>query len=259
LVSQKPSDRLSTINPWASQTLNFIYGCKKVSEGCEKCYIDRRPWNLQLEKYGMKTPFQGSVHYFDERNQIRKMESFPDNSVIWTNGLGDTFSSFIPNSKRDRWHDIFESRPQFQFVICTKRPEKMLQYYRRRRVPDNVWVGTTVETRRYVPRIDLLRKVDAKIRWVSFEPLLEDLADIDLKGIQWAAVGGETEPAGKFRNFSEQWALNLAKICKRDSVSFWYEGANGFSDGKRMGNGLLNGKLCQDYPPFASSRQLILR
>ncbi|MGI0079593.1 MAG: DUF5131 family protein [Nitrososphaerales archaeon] len=238
--------------------MNFIYGCQKISEGCDNCYIDRRPWNLQLDKYEMETPFNANVHYFDESKQIKKIDSFPENSIIWTNGLGDTFAEFIADSKRDRWHDIFESRPQYQFVICTKRPGLMLQYYKRHRVPDNVWVGTTAEMKRYIPRIELLKRIDARIRWISFEPLLEDMGDVNLKGIQWAAVGGETEPNGRYRLFKEEWAWNLKQVCDRDSVKFWYEGGNGFSDAKRMVSGLFRNQDCQDYPLFRVSRQLSL-
>ena len=130
-----------SVTQWATGTVNFIYGCDRISEGCKYCYIDRSPWNLKLDAMGLRTPFEGKVHYFDTKNQLRKMERFPENSILWTNGLGDTFSEFIADSKRDAWHQIFESRPQFQFVICTKRPGIMRKYYESRKVPDNVWIG----------------------------------------------------------------------------------------------------------------------
>jgi protein gp37 len=240
---------------WATGTLNFIYGCQKISPGCDNCYIDRPPWNLHLSSMKIETPFDGKVHYFNYENQLRKLDHFPNNSIIWTNGLGDTFAEFIPDSRRERWHDVFESRPQYQFVICTKRPGKMMSYYKNRKVPKNVWIGVTVESRRFVPRIDLLRRIDAKIRWVSFEPLLEDIGDVDLTGIQWVATGGETEPNRKYRIFKEEWTWNIKTICQRDGPKFWFAGGNGVSDSNRSGGSLLYGETCLEYPPFDRFRQ----
>jgi len=244
--------------PWALGTVNFIYGCQRVSEGCDNCYIDRRPWNLQLERFEMRTPFEGRVRFFDESKQIRKLQAFPENSLIWTNGLGDTFAEFVDDTKRDRWQRIFESFPQYQFVICTKRPGLMMNYYKTRKVPSNVWVGTTVENKRYSPRIDLLKSISAKVKWISFEPLLEDLGEMDLQGIQWAAVGGETEPSGRFRRFNQEWAWHLKQTCERDSVRFWYEGGNGFSDGARNDLGMLHGETFRELPEFEQVRQTTL-
>ena len=130
-----------------------------------------------------------------------------------------------------------------------------MAYYKNRKVPENVWIGVTVESRRYVPRIDLLKKINAKIRWVSLEPLLEDIGQVDLRGIQWAAVGGETEPNGKYRVFKEEWAWNIKKICERDGVKFWFTGGNGISDGNRLGGSLLYGKAYFGYPSFDRFRQ----
>jgi protein gp37 len=209
-------------------SLNFVYGCEKVSPGCDHCYIDRPPFVFQTKRFGMKTPFEGKVGYFDEHRQVKKIESLPAGSVLIVNLLSDTFAEFIPDSKRDEWHSIFRKYSMYQFMLITKRTGLAMAYYRSRTVPDNVWVGTTVESGKYLPRIELLRKIDAKVRWISFQPLLEDLADFSLKGIHLASVGGES---GRGRRpFDRQWARNILAICRRDKVAFNYLGSSGFDD-----------------------------
>ena len=188
----------------------------------------------------METPFDGKVGYFDERNQIKKIEKLPPGSVIIVNLLSDTFAEFIPDSRRESWHSVFEQHPQYNFMLITKRTGLMMVYYRTHRVPDNVWVGTTVESRQYLPRLDLLRRIKAKIRWVGFTPLLEDIGDISLKGIQLASVGGES---GKnSRPFDDDWARRILLICRRDGAAFSFLGSTGFEDD------FLDGKQYHEYP-----------
>jgi len=209
-------------------SINFVYGCQKVSPGCDHCYIDRRPFVFQAKRFGMQTPFEGKAGYFDERRQLKKIESLAPGSIIIVNLLSDTFAEFIPDSKREEWHSIFRAHSQYQFMLITKRIGLAMIYYRTHPVPDNVWVGTTVESRKYLPRIDVLRKIDAKVRWISFQPLLEDLGDFSLKEIDLASVGGESG-LGR-RSFDRQWARDILAICRRDKVAFNYLGSSGFED-----------------------------
>jgi len=243
--------RLKKANEWSFRRLNFILGCKRVSEGCDYCYICRAPMRWHYQKaMGSNNLFEGRVLYLDEKRQLAKLKNVPFNSPVFVNGHGDTFAEFIPDEKREHWHSLFEEMPQWQFLLLTKRPGLMELYYRSHRVPRNVWVGTTIENRKGLFRLDHLKKIDAPVRFVSFEPLLEDLGDADLKGIHWAPTGGETDPYGRARLFDVQWARNLRTICERDGVAFFYEGGNGRSDNHRVGGNLLEGKVCQNYPVF---------
>ncbi len=244
---------LKKASEWSFFRLNFMWGCRKVSPGCDHCYIGRdfyvRNFSHMFKSPTRLDPFEGKAFYFNEQNQLSKLDKQPDNAVIFVNGLSDTFGEFVPVETVEHWHDIMEARPWYQFLLSTKRTGAMSVYYRTHKVPKNVWVGTTMEDRKTVElRLPLLKSIDAKIRWISFEPLLEDVGDVDLRGIQWIAVGGET---GKgYRPFDPQWAKNLKAVAERDKVAFFYEGANGNSDNHRLGGNLLDGKVCQQYPSF---------
>jgi len=242
---------------WSNFRLNFMWGCRKVSPGCDHCYIGRdfyvRNFSSMFKATERLNPFDGKAYYFNEEAQLKKLDKQPENSIIFVNGLSDTFGEFVPVEKIEHWHDIMQARPWIQFLLCTKRTGAMSAYYRTHKVPKNVWVGTTIEDReRLKIRLPLLKVIDARVRWISFEPLVEDIGDADLKGIQWAAVGGETGRG--YRPFDLQWARNLRAICDRDNVAFFYEGANGVSDNNRFGGNLPDGKIVQSYPDFERYR-----
>jgi protein gp37 len=194
-------------------------------------------------------PFGGKAYYFDETERLKALDKQPKNSIVFVNGLSDTFGEFVPVETIEHWHSIMEARPWYQFLLCTKRTGLMSVYYRTHKVPENVWVGTTIEnskTAKY--RLPLLKSINAKIRWISFEPLLGDIGQADLTGLSWMAVGGETGTG--YRPFDVQWARNLKTIAERDKVAFFYEGANGSSDNHRIGGNLLDGNVYQQYPDF---------
>src|SRR5436309_5570170 len=126
-----------------------------------------------------------------------------------------------------------EERPQYQFMLCTKRTGQMEVYFRTHKVPPNVWVGTTIEDKeRLKLRLPLLKAIDAKVRWISFEPLLEDLGEVDLSGIGFVCLGGETDPRGRFRAFNPKWGESMLANCQKFGVKFWYDGGNGANDGR---------------------------
>jgi protein gp37 len=241
----------------SNANLNFMYGCRRVSPGCDHCYIERY-WNDRyffkgkMIEEGVNTPFDGKPIFFNEKERLKMVDSLPHNSIVFVNGLSDTFGEFITDEQRDRWVRYLAERPQYQFQLCTKRTGRMELYFRTRKVPPNVWVGTTIEDKERLFRLDLLREIDARIRWISFEPLLEDLGDVDLDGIQYAACGGETDLQRNYREFRIEWAENLYENCQRDGVAFWYIGANGLNDSRR--GDASRGTIAQQWPDFERCR-----
>src|SRR2546427_5720487 len=197
--------KVAGTKPFAHSTdhINFIYGCSKVSPGCKNCYIAR--FKEIGERQGLSDPFSGEVAFLNKKRAIEKIDRQPHNALLFVNALGDTFHDSIPDEARDLWiYDIIQKRPQYQFFLLTKRTENMVKYFESRKelgIPNNVWVGTSLESRVVLNRLDLIKRIPAKIRYIGFEPLLEDIGDVDLRGIAHVGVGGETEPDGKYRPF----------------------------------------------------------
>ena len=223
-----------------SISMNLMYGCRKVSDGCKNCYIARYPFAYQTRRFGMKTPFEGRAGFFNFENQARKVSKMPPNSVIFVNALSDTFGEFVPDRILEEWHKYFASNPQYQFMFLTKRTGRMEVYYRSHNAPDNLWVGTTIESRKYLRRLDILKRIKARIKWVGFTPLLEDIGDVDLHDIQLASVGGES--GSNHRPFDVAWARNILRICRRDGVAFGFLGTEGFA------NNALDGVIYDEMP-----------
>jgi protein gp37 len=141
---------------------------------------------------------------------------------------------------------VMAQAPWHSFQILTKRPERMLQVLSRPQFPTlpNVWLGTSVESAGYVSRIDLLRRVPARIRFVSFEPLLGPIAAPDLTGIHWAIVGGESGP--RARPMQAIWAEALRDACREQGVAFFFKQWGGAR--KKQAGRLLDGRVWEDYP-----------
>src|SRR6266571_4373111 len=134
----------SNLGSYTDFNLNFGYGCFKVDPegGCKNCYIDRFTW--QKEQTGLVDPFVGLFAPFKEEARLKELDSLPDGSAVFVNGLSDTFGEFIYNRQRDRWMELLAQRPQFDFMLCTKRAGTMARYFSTRSVPENVWVGTSI-------------------------------------------------------------------------------------------------------------------
>ena len=216
---------------WTDRTRNLVYGCRKIdidvlTGACVKCYIWRG-----LPRYGVNPDI---LTYLNVQNAIKDFQKWSkDPSIvrIFLNNYSDTFHEEIPFTTIDLWHEkIINAFPNFQFQLLTKRIGRAMLYYRQRgRVPNNIWVGCTIGAKNRLFRLSQLRQIPARVRWVSFEPLLEDLGDFDLKGISWAVCGGESDIKNP-RPMDLQWATNLQRICERDSVAFFFKqrGGKGF-------------------------------
>ncbi len=235
MMAPRAKDNLGSYTDF---NLNFIYGCKRVDAegGCKFCYIDRfwKHWGERMQtEAGAQNPFEGKFISFNEEARLRDLQKQPVNSVIFVNGLSDTFAEFVSDEQRDRWLGYLAERPQYQFMLCTKRTGMMLHYFSERKVPPNVWPGTSICRKKDLFRLPLLKKIDAKVRWVSFEPLLEDLGEVDLTGINFVCLGGETDTYRRYRPFNVDWGLSMLKNVRKAGATFWYDGGNGLNDGRK--------------------------
>lgn len=238
---------------WTEATWNPTTGCNKVSAGCKNCYAETMSFRLKaMGTYGYENGFEFTLMpaRLTQPLNIKKPTRF------FVNSMSDLFHEKMPFDYLDRVFDIMEQTPRHQYQILTKRENILADYCRSRKIPKNVWLGVSVENRKTKNRIDVLRNIDAEIRFLSLEPLLEDLGSLDLTNIHWAIVGGESGP--KARPMEEGWAINVKKQCVEQKVAFFFKqwgtwGADNVRRSKKANGRLLEGEEWNEYPLEISS------
>lgn len=237
---------------WTEETWNPTIGCTKVSAGCKFCYAETMANRLQaMGTSGYENGFKFSL--MPERLEQPFKKKKP--TKYFVNSMSDLFHEEIPKEFLDKIFDVIEKTPQHIYQILTKRDKRMLEYFQNKSVPKNVWLGVTSENRKDgLPRIDILRKINASVKFLSIEPLLEDLGKINLKGINWVIVGGES--GYKARPMKEEWAINIKDQCEKANVPFFFKqwgtwGADEIKRNKKANGRKLQGKLWEDYPKVA--------
>lgn len=235
---------------WTEQTWNPVTGCTKVSPGCKNCYAETMARRLQaMGVPGYESGFRKVTLVSSRLDQPIKRKR---PTVYFVNSMSDLFHEEIPFEYIDRVFETISSCKHHTFQILTKRPERMLQYFRGADVPENVWVGVSVEDREYgVPRIKILKKIQAKIRFLSVEPLLEDIGRVDLRGISWVIVGGESGAGA--RPMKPSWVERIRDQCKKQKVGFFFKqwgawGEDGVKRAKSANGRVLDGKIWNEIP-----------
>lgn len=245
---------------WTSLTHNPLSGCAKVSAGCKYCYADE----LAENKRGTPAFPKGfemtlRPHKVDDPKRLK----LP--SLIFMSSMTDVFWEAIPEDYRRRIFDVVRDTPQHRYQILTKRPHLARAWFDRNPCPANVWMGTTVEDGRVLERLDHLRAIDARVRFVSAEPLIGSLAGIDLTGIHWLIGGGEsglhlTKPdvcreRGLVERTSEGWrptergeviVADLRESCREQGVAFWFKQWGG--PRPTSGGRLIDGRTWDEMP-----------
>jgi protein gp37 len=234
---------------WTDHTWNPVTGCTKVSPGCKHCYAET--FAKRLQRMGARGYENGfDVTLLAERLDTPRKRRKP---TIWfVNSMSDLFHPKVPFDFVDKVFATIEATPQHRYQILTKRPERMEMYFTERRAPSNTWLGTSVEDRKYgVPRISILQRIETLVRFLSIEPLLEDVGTLNLSGISWVIVGGESGP--RARPMKPEWARSLRDQCEAAGVSFFFKqwgsyGGDGVRRAKSANGRELDGCL-HDYMP----------
>jgi len=238
---------------WTEQTWNPTVGCTKISPGCKHCYAEVMAQRLQaMGTRGYENGFKLSLLPSRLDEPLRRSKP----TIYFVNSMSDVFHEEVPFSFIDQIFQTISKTPQHTYQILTKRAERMAEYFAARQVPQNAWMGVSVEDKKHgIPRIDHLRKVDAKVRFLSIEPLLEDLGDLDLNQIHWVIVGGESGP--KARPMQEVWVEDIRIQCEEAGVAFFFKqwggwGADGKKRAKKQNGRELNGRTWDGMPQLGA-------
>ena len=239
---------------WTEQTWNPTVGCTKVSPGCKNCYAETMARRLKaMGARGYQNGFRLTL--MPERLAEPLERRKP--TVYFVNSMSDLFHEKAPFEYIRRVFDVMARAPQHTFQVLTKRAERMAEFCRDLRIPSNVWLGVSVENRKYgVPRIDVLRRIRAEVRFLSIEPLLEDLGPIDLHGIHWVIVGGES--GVKARPMREVWVDGIKRQCEQADVAFFFKqwgawGSDGEKRSKSANGRRYLGQVWDEMPVLASA------
>ena len=218
---------------WTESSWNPITGCTKISAGCKNCYAERMA--ERLKKMGQRNYTNGfnlSIHesMFDLPMKWKKPQ------MIFVNSMSDLFHEDLPFSIIEKIFKIMNKCYWHTFQILTKRSHILYEYNKYLNWTDNIWMGVTIESQDYLHRIDDLRKTNAITKFISFEPLLSDINNLNLKGIDWVIAGGESGP--KARAVKEEWILQIKDACISQNVPFFFKQWGGFNK-KKSGRLLL--------------------
>jgi protein gp37 len=234
---------------WTELTWNPTVGCTKISPGCKHCYAETMAKRLQaMGMHGYENGFRLTLMAERLAEPLERKKP----TVYFVNSMSDLFHEKVPFAYIDKVFDTMRRAPQHTFQVLTKRAERMAAFCESRSVPPNVWLGVSVENRKHgVPRIGVLRGVDAAVRFLSVEPLLEDLGALDLRGIHWVIVGGES--GRKARPMRAEWVESVKRQCDAARVPFFFKqwgawGVDGQKRSKKANGRLYAGRVWDAMP-----------
>jgi protein gp37 len=230
----------STIE-WTEMTWNPVTGCTKVSEGCRHCYAERMALRLRaMGNHRYTNGFEVTLH----DDLVNLPRSLRQPRVIFVNSMSDLFHEDVPEEFIGRVFETMAACPQHTFQVLTKRSGRLREMAGWLPWPKNVWIGVSVENQRVLGRIDDLRQVPAAVRFLSCEPLLGPMEDLDLDGIAWVIVGGESGPGA--RPMKPEWVESILKQCRRAKVAFFFKQWGGTR--KDLSGRELNGRTYDELP-----------
>lgn len=226
---------------WTEVTWNPITGCSKCSAGCKNCYAERFAKRLQA----MGNPryinaFEVTVHrdLFDRPFEWKKPR------MIFVNSMSDIFHEKVTDEDILDLFEVMKKANWHTFQVLTKRADRLLKLSSKIDWPDNVWMGVSIEDADSIDRCEKLKLTGAKVKFISAEPLLESIADIDLNGIDWLIVGGESGPGSRI--LEREWVIELREKAKDTNTAFFFKQWGGIN--KKKSGSELDGKQYKTYP-----------
>lgn len=226
---------------WTEMTWNPTTGCDKISAGCKFCYAEimsRRLKAMGQQKY--KDGFKLRIH----PDTLEIPYSWTTPKVVFVNSMSDLFHKDVPIEYIKKVFKVMNDNPQHIFQVLTKRAERLFEIHENFRWTKNIWMGVSVEDEKVTYRIDFLRKTRAKIKFLSLEPLIGPLPNLNLSKINWVIVGGESGHTP--RPIEEKWVIEIQKQCAKSKVAFFFKQWGGKN--KKAAGRLLNGKTYSEMP-----------
>jgi protein gp37 len=241
----------STQIEWTDSTWNPVTGCTKVTAGCDFCYAERFSERFR----GVKGhPFENGFDLTLRPERLEQPLRWQQPRRIFVNSMSDLFHKEVPTTFIDAVFDTMEKASWHTYQVLTKRSSLMTRYLRKRYAdglaPQHIWLGVSIEDAKNVVRLTHLKVAPARTKFVSFEPLIGPVGPVNLKGIDWVIVGGESGP--RARPIEEAWVLEIRDRCKADKVAFFFKQWGGIRP--KAGGRLLKGREWNQYPDTVKRR-----
>lgn len=238
---------------WTDATWNPVTGCTKVTRGCDHCYAERFSERFR----GVPGhPFENGFDLTLRPDRITQPLNWKQPRRIFVNSMSDLFHKEVPSKFIDAVFNTMEIANWHTYQVLTKRSSLMMKYLQRRYgndlAPSHIWLGVSIEDKQNVVRMNHLKAAPASTKFISFEPLLASVGEIDLTGINWAIVGGESGPHA--RPMAEEWAIEIRDQCRRDKVAFFFKQWGGIRP--KAGGRLLRGREWNQYPKISKAMRI---
>jgi len=227
---------------WTEMTWNPTTGCTKITTGCKFCYAEVMSKRLQamgIEKY--KDGFKKVRIHGD---QLNTPYTWKRSKVVFVNSMSDLFHRDVPLDFIKKVFLVMNDNPNHVFQVLTKRAERLLELHKELKWTHNIWMGVSVENEKVKDRIDFLRKTNAKVKFLSLEPLIGPLPKLNLKKIDWVIVGGES--GHKPRPMNPDWVLDIQEQCQKADTAFFFKQWGGRN--KKKNGRILNGRTYDEMP-----------
>ena len=226
---------------WTEMSWNPVTGCSKISPGCENCYAERMAHRLQsMGSPNYRNGFKLTCH----PHLINAPLSWQSSKMIFVNSMSDLFHDAVPDDFVAQVFRTMSLASNHCFQILTKRSQRLKETNEKLSWTKNIWMGVSVENSAYISRIDDLKKTGAFIKFLSLEPLLGSLENLDLREIDWVIVGGESGPSA--RPMKKEWVTNIKQQCEKANVPFFFKQWGGVN--KKKNGRILEGKTWNEMP-----------
>lgn len=242
----------STIE-WTNTTWNPVTGCDKVSQGCKYCYAEIM--SKRLQAMGVKK-YKDNFKVREHPETLKEPSTWKKPRLVFVNSMSDLFHKEVSTDFIKQVFKVMNENPKHTFQVLTKRADRLLELSSEINWTPNIWMGVSVENEDVLERVDYLKQTGAQIKFLSIEPLLGPVDDLNLNGINWVIVGGESGP--KSRPMKVEWVNQIHKKCTEVGAPFFFKqwgtwGSDGIKRSKKTNGRLLNGRTYDEIETTAAN------